>query len=131
MERSLRAQDELDGLPFKTMDRLEASVTAYEHPELVGQPSVVARMENPGDPSQRGADVPCLFPKFTSGAGFQGFVRLAVASGKHPKPGGVQSGFVVPQLQQRGVVVAQQNHAANRPNLVGWIRPVHEEPEPP
>src|SRR5437588_11712897 len=106
MERSLRAQDELDGLSLKTLNPLEAVITAGKHPEPVGQPSVVARMKKRGDPSKPAADVTCFFPKFPSGACFQGFARLAVAAGKHPKPGGVQSGFVVPQLQQRGVVVA-------------------------
>ena len=84
MERSLRAQDELDGLPFKTMYLLEAIVTAGKHPEPVGQSSVVARMENPGDPSERGADVTCFFQKIPAGRRLPG-IRPA-RSGRRERP---------------------------------------------
>ena len=120
MRAGFRARDKRDGLALKTMNRLNTVIAAGEQTKPVGQSSVVARVQNRRHPSQFAALVAGLLPELPSRARLERFTRLAVTAGKNPKPGRVQSGFVVAQLQQCRVVIAQQNHASDGPHRLRW-----------
>ena len=119
MDACFPAGDEFDGLTFETMNGLDPVVTTDEHPQPVSEPAVVARVQERRHPFQIAAFVACLLPEFSSCSRFQRFARLAVPPGKYPEPGRVQGGFIVAQLQQRGVVLAQQHNAPDAADRVG------------